>query len=88
MSDIKIHTTFLHNITQFFSHWIRGSVYENNLCAHFHVLTKHVCVLPYLCFHLHVFTYIISTHYFLVTSMKGIWNSHYYSLASANTEHT
>jgi hypothetical protein len=43
----------------------------------------HICVV-----HLHVFTYIISIHYLLVTSMKDIWNSHYYSLASANTEHS
>jgi len=49
MFDIKIHTEILHHIIEFFSYWMRDSVYENNLRAHFHVLTKHVCICPYLC---------------------------------------
>jgi hypothetical protein len=81
-------TEFLHHIILFLSHWIRGSVYENNLRACFHVLTKHVFIVPICVVHMYVFTYIISTHYLLVISMADIWNSHYNSLASANMEHT
>jgi len=49
MSDIKIHTEVLNHIIEFLSHWMRGSVYENNLRARFHVLIKHVCIGPHLC---------------------------------------
>ena len=49
MSYIKTRTEILHNIIEFLSHWMSGSVYENNLRGCFHVLTKHVCIGPYLC---------------------------------------
>ena len=49
MSDIKIPTEFLHLIIQILSHWIRASVYENNMRARFHVLKKHFFIGPYMC---------------------------------------
>jgi hypothetical protein len=47
--DHLVHTEISRHIIQFLSHWIRGSVYENNLRARFHVPTKHICIGPYLC---------------------------------------
>ena len=60
-SDIKIYTEFLHHIFKLFSHWILGSVYEINLHARFHVLTKHVCIGPY--------TYVLAIYISLHTSL-------------------